>query len=174
MIIETYIGEIRAFTGNFAPDGWMVCDGTLLSASQYRDLFSVVGTTYGGDGKPYFALPDMRGRVMMGWGQGAGLTGREIGAKDGVTTVKLSPAQMPEHTHLPGASPTADLETPLGTIWGNPGLQRPQAKFFATEIGNKIPLAAGAVSIEGGDAAHTNMMPYQALLFCIAVVGGRP
>lgn len=96
---QPYIGEIRLFAGNFAPAGWAFCDGSLLSISEYETLFYLIGTTYGGDGQNTFALPDFRGRVPIGTGQGSGLSNRTLGEMGGQETISLTTANMPSHTH---------------------------------------------------------------------------
>jgi microcystin-dependent protein len=172
MVLDQYLGEIRVFTGDFAPQGWLVCDGALLSIDQNRQLFNLLGTTYGGDGQRSFAIPDIQGRITMGWGQGEGLSPRQIGGKGGVTEVRLSHNEMPVHTHLPGGASPSDVESPAGAVWGNPGTQRPIPNFFASALGsNPVTMNAGAISTDGNNDIHTNMMPFQSLLFCIAVEG---
>lgn len=168
---DPFIGEIRVFTGDYAPRGWAVCAGQLLSVNVYHSLFRLIGTTYGGDGKQSFALPDLQGRVGIGWGQGKDLSPREIGKTGGVTSVKLSASQMPRHTHLPGASMGTDSEGPEHRIWANPNVIRPLPNFFASVAGTPIALNPGTVGDYGGGESHTNLMSYGALLFCIALEG---
>src|SRR5512136_2572601 len=96
---QPYVGEIRMFAGNFAPQGWMFCEGQLLPISQYDALFNLIGTTYGGDGINTFALPDLRGRVIVGPGQGSGLSNYVLGQQGGVETVTLTTNQIPQHSH---------------------------------------------------------------------------
>jgi microcystin-dependent protein len=95
-----YVGEIRLFAGNFAPNGWMFCNGALLPISEYETLFQLIGTTYGGDGQSTFAIPDLQGRVPIGQGQGPGLSNRILGEKGGQETVTLTTLNMPSHSHL--------------------------------------------------------------------------
>lgn len=104
--MEGYIGEIRLFGGNFAPRGWAFCNGTLYSIAQYTAAFSIIGTTYGGNGQSNFAVPDLRGRVAVGTGQGAGLTAINLGQIGGRETVTMTTAQMPAHTHTASATIT--------------------------------------------------------------------
>src|SRR4051812_1587744 len=101
---EPYIGEIMMFAGNFAPRGWALCDGSLLSISQNTALFSILGTTFGGNGQTTFGLPDLRGRLPMHPGQGPGRTGRTLGESGGAETVTLNTTQMPAHTHTASAT----------------------------------------------------------------------
>lgn len=96
---QPYVGEVRLFAGNFAPNGWFFCDGSLLAISEYETLFQLIGTTYGGDGQITFALPDLRGRVPIGMGQGSGLTNRVLGEIGGQETITLTTANMPQHNH---------------------------------------------------------------------------
>src|SRR3954451_10417902 len=108
---QPYVGEIRMFAGNFAPAGWMFCEGQLLPISEYDTLFNLIGTTYGGDGQNTFALPDLRGRAPLNQGQGPGLTNRVIGEISGSESVTLISTQMPQHIHQPVANnidPTSD------------------------------------------------------------------
>ena len=109
---QPYIGEIRMFGGNFAPLGWAFCDGQLLAIAQNDALFSLIGTTYGGDGQSTFALPDLRGRIPIHQGQGPLLTPRQIGETGGSETVTLTPAQLPTHTHRLASGSAATLGDP--------------------------------------------------------------
>src|SRR3979490_2969928 len=114
---QPYVGEIRMFAGNFAPAGWMVCEGQLLPISENETLFTLIGTTYGGDGQSTFALPDLRGRVPVHQGQGPGLGNFIIGKTDGVEQVTLTAQQVPAHTHAFAASSApGDSSTPQGTV----------------------------------------------------------
>jgi len=118
VVSDQFIGEIRMFAGNFAPQGWALCDGQLVSISQNIALFSVIGTTFGGDGQVSFALPDLRGRVPIHRGTGSGLTPRAIGAAGGAEAVALTAAQMPSHTHVPRAKAGAGASsTPSNGFW---------------------------------------------------------
>ena len=115
---EAFIGEIRFFGGTFAPRGWALCNGQLLAISSNQALFSLLGTTYGGDGRTTFALPDARGRAMIHAGQGPGLSSRPLGQTGGNETNTLTAAQMPAHSHaLNAATVKADATTPQGTLW---------------------------------------------------------
>jgi microcystin-dependent protein len=173
---DPFVAEIRMLACNFPPAGWAFCDGQLLSISQNTALFSLLGTTFGGDGKSTFALPNLQGAAPMQWGQGPGLTPRDLGESGGTPTVTLSQAQM-SHTHALQASPrAADLDTPgpqnaLGrstpaTIYKLP------AGAVTTQ-----PLAAGILGppvAGGGNQPHNNMQPYLVLNFCIALQGIYP
>src|SRR5215831_4185389 len=112
-----FLAEIRIFTGNFAPKGWALCDGQILSISQNTALFSLLGTTYGGDGKSTFALPNLQGRAPMFWGQGPGLSLHDIGEQGGSDTVTLLQSEMPAHPHnLQGKNGVASLTIPANNV----------------------------------------------------------
>ncbi|MDQ5929487.1 MAG: hypothetical protein QG594_1266 [Bacteroidota bacterium] len=115
---QPYVGEVRLFAGNFAPNGWFFCDGQLLPISEYDTLFMLIGTTYGGDGQTTFALPDLRGRVPIGMGQGPGLSNRILGEKAGQETITLTTANMPQHNHegrIVVSNTNATTQTPTTT-----------------------------------------------------------
>ncbi len=168
---EPFLGEIKIFAGNFAPRGYALCQGQLLAISQNSALFSLLGTTYGGDGITTFALPDLRGRIPIGQGQGPGLSDRTIGEQGGTPTVTVAAAAMPFHTHGVACSTAAGTATaPGGNFWAanaNTGL--PQ---FATTSNSSMNPAA--VSIAGGNQPHANMMPFLAIHFIIALEGIYP
>ncbi|MEL6177957.1 MAG: tail fiber protein [Myxococcota bacterium] len=164
---EPFIAEVRIFAGNFAPRGWAFCNGQLLPISQNTALFSLVGTTYGGDGRSDFALPDLRGRAPMHAGQGSGLTSRRLGAQGGVTDVTLTEAQLPNHSHTVSASSTSSTSRdPSRRVLG----QAPVYKASDTVA----PMANGSLASTGDSQAHTNMQPYLGLNFIIALVGLYP
>jgi len=166
---EPFIGCISVFGFNFAPRGWAKCDGQILPINQNQSLFSLLGTTYGGDGRTTFALPDLRGRAPMHAGNGAGLTPRTLGQKLGVENVTLSVAQIPSHSHAVNASTAnATAATPQGN------LAAPTVGSFNVygEPANLTAGAAGQVTNTGG--AHTNMQPFNTLNFCIALQGLFP
>lgn len=164
---EPFLGEIRTFGGNFAPTGWALCDGRLLSIAQYSALFSLLGTTYGGDGKVTFALPDLQGRAPMHWGSGPGLTPRDIGESAGSSTVTLIQTEMPAHTHAGEASlSSASALSPSGNVLGDAALYA--APPYTTAMS---PMAIG---VTGGSQPHENMMPYLGVTFIIALQGIFP
>lgn len=168
---EPFIAEIRIFGGNFAPRGWAFCNGQLLPISQNTALFSLIGTTYGGDGRNTTALPNLQGRAPMHPGRGPGLTARQLGQRGGVTSVTLSEAQMPSHTHNFMASPNeADAYTPVNHVMA---ATEPQYGYYA-DANNLSSLKSDALSNTGGSQAHTNMQPYLALNYIIALVGLYP
>jgi len=161
------------FAGNFAIRGWAFCDGSLLPISENDALFSLIGTTYGGDGQETFALPDLRGRVPVGLGQGPGLTSRIIGENGGAENVTLGLNQLPSHSHAPRCSTAAGTSaTPAGNFWAanaNTGL--PQ---FTSTTAGLVPMHAGSVGSVGATQAHENLMPYLGLNFIIALEGIFP
>ena len=163
---EPFIGEIRMVGFNFAPRSWAFCDGQILSISQNTALFSLLGTTYGGDGRTTFALPDLRGRVPLHPGNGPGLSSYTLGQKSGVETVNLTQNQIPAHSHFPlcssddpnSGSPTSGYSAAVGT-----------PIYSTSQNGNM-----GATSSVGGSQAHENRQPYLAINFCIALQGLFP
>ena len=165
---EPFIAEIRIFAGNFAPRGWAFCDGQLLPVSQNTALFSLIGTTYGGDGRSTTALPNLQGRAPMHPGRGPGLTSRRLGQRGGVEMVTLTEAQMPSHTH-----------TLIGSERGGREVS-PQNNYFGTgEAYFRAPsnlgaAADGAMPNTGGSQAHNNLQPFLAMNFIIALVGLYP
>jgi microcystin-dependent protein len=162
---QPYVGEVRMFAGNFAPAGWMFCEGQLLPISEYETLFNLIGTTYGGDGQSTFALPDLRGRLPLH--QGNGFTLAETG---GVETVTLTVPQIPGHTHPLLASVTnGNQSSPLGNVLAS-------SFNIATYI-NDVPngnMAAAAVSSTGGSQPHNNFQPYLCVDFIISLFGVFP
>lgn len=156
---EPYIGQITLFAGNFAPRGWAFCEGQLLSIAQNTALFSILGTTYGGDGRVTFALPDLRGRVPLHPGQGPGLSSYSLGEAAGTETVTLTEAEMPTHSHSMVISTTQ----PGGT-----------AKAIEGELTPNPIVAPNAVGNTGGSQPHPNMQPYLALNYIIALQGIFP
>ena len=170
---EPFIAEIRIFAGNFAPRGWATCSGQLLPIAQNTALFSLIGTTYGGDGRTTTALPNMQSRAPMHPGRGPGLTDRRLGEKSGVTTVTLSEAQMPSHSHTQQASQDiADLNAPAS----NRSLARSNGGFGYQQntTANLVPMAPQAVANIGGGQPHNNLQPVLVLNFIIALVGLFP
>ena len=167
--MEPFVGEIMLFAGNYAPRGWAVCDGQLLAISQNDALFSLLGTTYGGDGRTTFALPDLRGRAPVHQGNGPGLSGRTLGSKGGEEHVTLTVNQMPSHAHpVMGSSANADSGDPAGRVlaladFNLYGVAAPAADMAAAGIGTT-----------GGGQPHDNMMPFLAVNYCIALVGIYP
>lgn len=183
---DPYVGEIRIFAGNYAPEGWTVCDGKTLSVSQYQALFALIGKTYGGDGVSTFGVPDFRGRLPIGQGQGAGLTSRMIGQSGGSETVTLSEATIPVHNHPVNAvKATGTQNTPGGGIWAsslNTSVTpaEPVEQYVLrseivspAKLGVMDPVAVGTSGTNPA-AGHSNIMPSYPLSFIIALQGEYP
>ena len=167
---EPFVAEIRIFAGNFAPRGWAFCNGQLLPIAQNTALFSLIGTTYGGDGRTTTALPNLEGRAPMHPGRGPGLTDRRLGQRGGVETVTLTEAQMPNHHHPFMASPSpGESPSPGGNAFG-----RPVGGSIYGAATNLVPMAEQALPAAGGSQAHNNMQPYLAINYIIALVGLYP
>ena len=168
---DQFVAEIRVFPFNFPPTGWAFCDGQLLPISQNTALFSLLGTTYGGDGKSTFALPDLQGNVPMQPGQGAGLSLRDLGEQSGVESITLLQSEIPFHTHSMGADvlDLADTSTP------NPNaVYALSAGGTLYQTSGNTDLAPQTLSLVGGGLPHNNMQPYLTLNYCIALQGIFP
>jgi microcystin-dependent protein len=170
---EPFIAEIRMFAGNFAPRGWAFCDGQLLQISDNTALFSLIGSTYGGNGRTTMALPNLQGRAPMHPGHGPGLTARRLGEIVGVETVTLSEAQIPSHTHTErsASGPASSTAPSTATSFATAGRRQ---VTFAPSSSATVDLASAAVSNTGGGQAHTNIQPYLAMYFIIALNGLYP
>jgi len=170
---DPFVAEIRIFPFNFAPTGWAWCDGQIMPLSQNTALFSLLGTTYGGDGKSNFALPDLQGRAPMHPGQGPGLSLHDLGETGGTETVTLLESEIPAHSHALMATVEDGTQ---GSV--TPGVT------LATSIGGKLyqsntssnltPMSPDALAPAGGDQPHNNLMPYLTFYFCIALQGVFP
>jgi microcystin-dependent protein len=162
---QPYVGEIRMFAGNFAPAGWMFCEGQLLPISEYETLFNLIGTTYGGDGQSTFALPDLRGRIPLH--QGNGFTLAEQGGAEEITLIL---GQIPTHTHPAVASTDpAGQSNPANQVLGNS--QGAQPYIEDVPQGNMSPQSVGST---GGSQPHTNFQPYLCVDFIISLFGIFP
>lgn len=174
---DAYIGEIRIFGFTYPPRGWLFCDGSLLPIQRYSTLFAVIGTTYGGNGTTNFQLPDFRGRAPMHWGNGAGLTPRDIGEQLGDAGVTLLNSEIPAHTHmLIGAAPSASAPTQVGPSPSATAYltnSAPAAAYNNTVAPNAT-LSPRAISPQGGSQPHNNLQPLEVLSFCIATEGVFP
>lgn len=179
--MENFVGEIRIFAGNYAPEDWALCNGQLLNISQYQVLYALIGTTYGGDGVNTFALPDLRGRVPIGVGQGTGLTMRQLGQSGGAEVVALSEAQIPSHNHgltvnnTPATTPTPGSTVVLGappapTSTTSGGFYQSKTATSATAQA----LSTQSCQASGGNQPHANIMPSFCLSFIIALNGIYP
>ncbi|MCS7459124.1 tail fiber protein [Paenibacillus doosanensis] len=170
--MDPFVAEIRIFAGDFAPKGWALCNGQLLSIAQNTALFSLLGTTYGGDGKSTFALPNLMGRAPMHPRQGPGLTLRSPGESGGSQTVTLLNSQLPAHNHEVYYGPPADNNPVEGSLWAaTPGRVTGQA--YGTGD-NKPAMSHEALLPAGGNQPHNNMQPYLGLNYIIALQGVFP
>jgi len=167
---EPYVGEIRMFAGNFAPAGWMLCQGQLLPISENETLFNLIGTTYGGDGQSTFALPNMQGRFPIHFGTGGGST-YQLAEEAGTETVTLTVNQIPAHNHpVTATSTNGGQATPVNNI------------FAAVQSGNQMyndqapngTMNAAAVNPDGGSQPHENVSPYLCVNFIISLFGVFP
>jgi microcystin-dependent protein len=170
-VSSPFVAEIRMFGFQFAPTGWAFCAGQLLPISQNTALFSLLGTTYGGDGKSTFALPDMQGNVPMHQGQGPGLADRFLGEIGGSETVTLLQSEMPLHSHTMSVSSGVGLEN-------NPSGQKfaegDGVKMYAPTAANPVMMSPFALTPAGASLPHNNMQPYLTINFCIALQGVFP
>src|SRR5918998_124085 len=162
---DPFVAEIRIFPFNFPPKGWAFCDGQLLPLSQNTALFALLGTTYGGNGKSNFALPDLQGRAPMHPGQGSGLSLHGLGETGGSETVTLLESEIPAHSHtLRGSNTVADSPAPAGNTvarFGN--------AYQTTVNANLVAMAPEALPPAGGDQPHNNLQPYLTFYFNIAL-----
>jgi microcystin-dependent protein len=166
-VSDPFIAEIRIFAGDFAPAGFAFCDGHLVPISQNTALFSIIGTTYGGDGRTTTGLPNLQGRVPMHSGNGPGLTDRRLGENGGANTASLNDSQMPSHSHTLNSFTDLSDSAPSSTLGlGAQGV-------YATP-GALVPMASNAVGATGGGQDHDNVQPILALNFIIALTGVFP
>ncbi|HET9651803.1 MAG TPA: tail fiber protein [Usitatibacter sp.] len=171
--MDPFVAEIRIFPFNFAPKGWALCNGQILPISQNTALFSLLGTTYGGDGKSTFALPDLQGAAPVHAGQGPGLSLYDLGQQAGEQAVTLLQTEMPAHSHAAGAQ-----TSPLGgvAVATNATLSRPASGNLYAPVGagSTVPMDPNTIGISGGGLPHNNMQPYLTLNFNIALQGVFP
>jgi len=167
---DQYIGEIRMFGGNFAPEGWLPCDGRLLPISDYETLFTLVGAQYGGDGSTNFALPDLRGRVPVHQGQPPQRPPFALAQQGGAETVTLTTGQIPAHQHAMQASTgVGTSSTPTNNLWA----QTP-AHLYTTATTPAATMDPSVIGPAGQNQAHDNMLPYLSINFIIAYQGLFP
>jgi microcystin-dependent protein len=168
---EAYLGEIRMFAGNFPPRNWAFCEGQTLNVSQFSELFSLLGTKYGGNGTTTFELPDLRGRVPVHQGTGVGLAPRSIGQKFGEERVSLSVDQLPSHSHtMRASSELANSKTPANALPAQTEL--PLNIYSPYVSGEEETYYANGVSDQGGNQEHNNMQPYMCVSFIICTQNG--
>jgi len=170
-LADPFVAEIRVFPFTFAPKGWAWCDGQLLPLSQNTALFSLLGTTYGGNGKSNFALPNLQGSVPMHPGQGPGLGLYDLGQTGGTETVTLLQSEMPAHNHLLMVATGDEAETNIST---NNALTRSKGGNIYAPATPITQMAGGVLPLIGGNLPHNNMMPYLTMYFCIALQGVFP
>ena len=172
---DQFVAEIRIFPFTFAPTGWAFCDGQLLPISQNTALFSLLGTTYGGDGKSTFALPDMQGNAPMQPGQGQGLSLRDLGEMSGSESVTLLESEMPAHAHGVGRAlaDQGNVITPVNSVWAQTAAGRGAAALYKDGAPNG-QVNPQSLNVTGGSLPHNNMQPYLTLNFCIALQGIFP
>ena len=168
---DPFVAEIRIFPFNFAPKGWAFCDGQILPLSQNTALFSLLGTTYGGDGKSNFALPDMQGNAPMHPGQGPGLSLHDLGESAGSETVTLLESEIPAHSHSLRADILDIADTNVVSSNASIALSSGGALFQAAP---NASMSDNALTPAGGGQPHNNMQPYLTLSFCIALQGVYP
>ncbi len=168
---EPFLGEIRMFGFSFPPSGWALCDGGLLAINQNQSLYSLLGTTYGGDGRTSFAIPELRGRIPLNQGHGTGLTNRPIGQKSGQEVVTLGATEIPSHTHtLYGEDFVGSTPDPSNGIPG----ELPQGQGLdGYSTNTNITMSPNAIASVGGQS-HENMMPFLVISLCIALTGIFP
>jgi microcystin-dependent protein len=172
---DQFVAEIRIFAGNFAPTGWALCNGQLLPISQNTALFSLLGTTYGGDGKSTFGLPNLQGSAPMAAGQGPGLSFRSLGEVGGEQSVTLLTTEMPSHTHTAQADAGGGGNAvPTSNSWGASGGRGRPAAPYAPSSNSNVAMSQTGTSLAGGSLPHNNMQPYLCMTFIIALQGIFP
>lgn len=180
--MDNYIGEIRIFAGDYAPEGWAICDGALLPVAEHEALFALIGYSWGGADLS-FALPDFRGRLPVGQGAGPGLGAKHVGQRDGSEEIKLEPAHLPSHTHplyATAAEATTEMPGP-DVVLAKPGLRAatsssPSGLAYVTQTAGTVlvQLNEASLSEEGGSVVHDNLMPALAVNFIVALKGEFP
>ena len=172
--MDPFVGQIQLVAFNFAPVGWAFCNGQLLPINQNTALFSLLGTTYGGNGTTNFALPNLQGMAALGQGQGPGLSLYDLGQTGGATTVTLLQSMVPTHSHtFPASTGAGRATTPSPSVY--PGtVARGEAKLYNTSATTNASMAAAALATVGSSAPHNNLMPYLVMNYIIALVGVYP
>jgi hypothetical protein len=167
-----FIGQITIFAGNFAPRNWAFCNGQLLAIAQNTALFSILGTTYGGNGTTTFALPDLRGRVPIHFGQGSGLSNYVLGQFGGAENTTLLATQIPAHTH--GVNAVASGGNQASPAGGLPAIESTGTSLDYSSAATNATMNAGMIGTAGGNQPHTNIQPYLTLNYIIALAGIFP
>src|SRR5258708_23773308 len=168
---DPFVAEIRMFAGNFAPKGWAFCNGQLLPLSQNTALFSLLGTTYGGDGKSTFALPDLQGSAQMHPGDGSGLSKRFLGEQSGTETVTLLQTEIPSHNHTAMAHAGLSTQTdPAAHVWSGSNVSK---QWLANPDANTF-MNPQAINLSGSSFPHNNLQPFLVVTFIIALQGVFP
>ena len=171
--MNPYLGMIVIFGFNFAPVGWALCNGALLSISQNTALFALLGTTYGGNGVNTFGLPDLQGRIPVGMGNGIGLSPYVIGQTGGTESVTLTISQIPAHNHvINGTNSLGNVSNPSNAFPANTGDLDPE--YNTSNSPNSVTMNPNVISMTGGSQAHNNIQPYLAINYCIAMQGIFP
>jgi microcystin-dependent protein len=168
---DPFVAEIRIFPFNFAPTGWAMCNGQLMPISQNTALFSLLGTSYGGDGKSTFALPNLQGSAPLHPGQGPGLSLYDLGQSSGSDTVTLIQTELPAHAHQASGAAGSGPTSPTANTWGAGAGRTPPPTYVN---GSPNVIMGNALSVAGGSQPHNNMQPYLTLNFCIAMQGIYP
>jgi microcystin-dependent protein len=172
---DQYLGEVRMFAGNFAPVGWAMCQGQLLSISQNAALFSLLGTNFGGNGTSTFGLPNFQGSAPMHQGAGPGLTPRVVGEVGGEQTVTLLQTEMPAHNHPVNADTASGTQaSPIGGVWAEAKKGKNAANHYVPSSASNVPMSPNALTAAGGNEPHNNLQPYLTVTFIIAMVGIYP
>ncbi|HEX9046133.1 MAG TPA: tail fiber protein [Verrucomicrobiae bacterium] len=172
---DQYVGEIRVVPFNFAPSGWAFCNGQLIPISQNTALFSLLGTTYGGNGVSNFALPNFQGSAPICVGQGNGLSPYSLGQTGGEAQVTLLTSHLPSHSHAAAGNPgNGDWNTPTNNAWAQPHLGKTPINLYSDTPGAGLAMNALALALAGGGQPHNNMPPFLTLNFIIALTGIFP
>lgn len=174
---DCYVGEIRMFGGSYAPSNWALCNGQTLAVSDYPQLYSLIGTTYGGSGGVTFCVPDLRGALPIGQGQGSGLTPRTLGQRIGTDSVTLTETQMPSHNHsVTIASQTASSLSPAGAYYAVPNTSGSVTGLYmeASSTLTTTTLNAAVLEDTGNTYPHYNVMPCLPINYIIALAGDYP
>jgi microcystin-dependent protein len=171
--MDAFLGEVRLFCGTYAPVGWVQCNGQVLPISENEALYTLLGTVYGGDGVSTFGVPDLRGRVPVHQGTYPGIN-YPLGAKGGVETVTLTPANLPVHSHsISATNLTGNTDTPASSAtWATPGPIASAPQVYSTQPNGTMD--PRTVSTEGGGVSHENMMPFLSVMFIMCVQGLFP